>query len=178
MIQYAARDHKVDYLEQGSLIFIPEVTLYLERCPSKDKSPFLRTLDIWAERHVLSKRFVERVKAQWEAANQLPQPDPVPVDTAMEPQPQIQIEPKALMTGDPKMFDLGVISERLILQQKSNAAILDELRKLFPSSENSFHDATTHASKLRDGDPIKALVAGLTAELNVCKRYHLRNLVL
>lgn len=167
IIQYAARDHKIDYLEEGSSIFIPVVSQYLEGCAPKDKVPFVRTLTIWAERHVLSKRFVEKLKIQWESQVQAPVSQSVsmpPDETMNEPSAEPR---KPVLSGDPKMFNLDVISERLNQQQKSNSAILAELKKVMLSDDACYHDATMQSS-LGRGDQIRALSASLTAELNVC----------
>jgi hypothetical protein len=168
IIQYAAKDHNTSYLEHGSNVFIPVVTHHIERFSDKEKSPFLRTLTIWGERHILSKRFVERLRSLWEHHHPK-QIDGQTVDDGTDSARHATSfnAKRTIFHGDPKQFDRTTVRERLQNQIISNSHYVSQLKELLTVDDNSFLTCSTSGPPVFDQDPVCALRAGLTAELNV-----------
>lgn len=65
VVQFAAKDHLVAFLEHGCSVFIPAVSKIVERLSDSERAPFLRTLSVWDERRVFSVHFVDRLRSTW-----------------------------------------------------------------------------------------------------------------
>lgn len=170
MIQYAARAHKFEYLEHGSGVFLPVVTRHLERFSSKEKAPFLRTLSVWGERQVYSTGFVDKLREQWEKTAQEVSSSDVktPVDTTPK-----RAAKRRLLEGDPKLFRIQEIADRLHLQGISTNRILSSMSSALPKRGEVFIAASVAPHPIPDYDMISALKTSLHAELKVCNHIQL-----
>lgn len=143
----------------------------MERLSTKEKAPFIRTLSIWEERHVLSKNYVQKLRQLW---NSIPSDPQLANQTASsnnkaERLPETITEPKSpLLRGDPKCFDVEIVKERLIHQATCNSKLVKVLKSCLPQESDVLFDVKCQNIHYPDGDPLKALQAGLIAELNVC----------
>ena len=165
MIQYAARSHKFEYLEHGSGVFLPVVTRHFERFSSKEKGPFLRTLSVWGDRHVYSAGFVEKLREQWEKPVQ--EADSPGVKTPVHAIPP-QASKRKLLDGDPKLFSIREVAERLHVQGISTNRILSSITLILPKKNERFIASSPLTSqRAPDFDVISALKASLNAELKV-----------
>jgi hypothetical protein len=74
-----------------------------------------------------------------------------------------------LLKGDPKCFDIKIVKERLLRQAICNANGIQTLKTVVPKDYELFFPVSSQTMRFPAEDPIKALQAGLIAELNVCK---------
>jgi hypothetical protein len=169
LAQYAARDKRYDYLEHGSSIFLAVVTQYVQKFSSKERSPFIRTLSVWGERHVFSRGFLDKLRTHWESTahvDAVPEPmKPSPAKISQPAQPNVS---KLSYRGDPKMFDLQEVLKRLDMQAAVSASILSELNSTLINIGGDVPSTTGSSNKVPEYDPILALKACLAAEMNVC----------
>ena len=167
ILQYAARGNMIEYLEQGTAEFLPCVGDVLERLSSKEKSPFIRVLIIWGERHVLSLNYVEKLKCQWTQ-----QSDTVPPQHDEPVAEQTRIgsvsTQKKLLHGDPKLVNHHEIMQRLLMQSKVSTDIADSISRLIPSTDSHLREVTTRDLEAPSIRAICGLNASLLAEVSVC----------
>ncbi len=143
----------------------------MERLSSKEKAPFIRTLSIWEERHVLSKNYVQKLRQLWDSIPSDPQlanQTTSSVDKAERLTETISRPIGPLLRGDPKCFDAVIVKERLIHQATCNSKLVKALKSCLPQESDVLFDVKCQNIQYPDGDPLKALQAGLIAELNVC----------
>ena len=160
VVQYAAKNHQLKYLEHGSGTFLPEVSRTLERLSAKEKAPFIRVLSIWAERHVYSVSFVEKLRTQWES--HVPVQSQPHSDTSRSP---LQGARKRLLQGDPKLVDMLEVGARLQMQSAQTDRFAREVQSVAPSGNNSFFPADVTSTQIASGDPLGPILASMSAEL-------------
>jgi len=171
IVQYAARSQLTDYLECGSSIFLPEVGLLIERLSHKERSPFIRTLTIWQERHVFSSTFIGRVRAHWErplsdssgaySAREMKDP------TIKTPH-QLRNDPtRSLLHGDPKLVSVEEISKRLSNQIRISNELVQNIEQKSAEAGEKLIPVTVETPRTDGTDYIRGLRASLSAELMV-----------
>lgn len=65
IVQNAARKRQTEFLEAGSGIFLHGFGPLIHRLPLTERKSYIRTVDIWKDRHVYSENFCARLVADW-----------------------------------------------------------------------------------------------------------------
>ena len=65
IVQYASRKRLTEFLEAGSGVFLHGFGPLVHRLPVSERKSYIRTVEIWKERHVYSENFCARLAADW-----------------------------------------------------------------------------------------------------------------
>ena len=164
----------VQYLEHGTGEFIPVVTSVLERFSSRERQPFIRVLDIWAERHVLSRKYVEKLKVQWSAhtreGHHVERADDSSASSTNIRVDETPHRPQLhkLYHGEPKLVDPRDISHRLVHQSKVTATCVRDIRRSMSEISSNMIPITQADIQTPVASALSGLRVSLSAEILVC----------
>ena len=128
----------------------------------KERSPFLKTIDIWEERKLLSSAFLTKLRAVWQKAS-TPQSKDLTItseDLSLAHRPK-------LINADPKLCDLREISTRLTQQLAVTSKMADVLASSCRSPSEELYPCDTSGSPMQDPCVLNRILVSLCCELNV-----------
>ena len=135
----------------------------MQRLSLKERSPFLKTIDIWEERKLLSSTFLAKLRTVWQKTS-TPQSKDLRITSE---DLSIAHRPK-LIHADPKLCDLREISTRLSTQMTITSSLAKDLISSCPQSPDSLYPCESIASPIHDPCVPNRILVSLCAELNVC----------
>ena len=65
LAQASARKHQIAFLEAGASFFIPRFAAFVHKLSFPERKPYLRTVEIWRERHVYSVNYCTKLYKEW-----------------------------------------------------------------------------------------------------------------
>ena len=134
----------------------------MQRLSLKERSPFLKTIDIWEERKLLSSAFLAKLRAVWQKAS-TPQSKDLTITQA---DLSIAHTPK-LINADPKLCDLREISARLSQQLNVTSEMANRIMASCVASSGSLYPCDSAESPIQDPCVLNRILVSLCSELNV-----------
>jgi hypothetical protein len=128
---------------------------------SRERVPFLKVVDIWEHRKVLSSTFLQKLRDLWNG----PGGESKKVSGVSESQSPV-IGKDSFRSVDPKLGDPIEIGSRLARQMSVTAKLLDDLSSCLPPDEG-LRAARNEHSDLGDPEILKRVLTSLCAEVNV-----------
>lgn len=138
------------------------MSVVVQRMSLKERSPFLKTIDVWDERKLLSSAFLSKLRAVWQKAAS-PQTKDLKItadDLSIAHRPR-------LIHTDPKLCDLREIASRLSLQIHVSDGLAKGLTDSLPVSEGNMYPCESLGSAVHDPEVLNRLLVSLCSELNV-----------
>ena len=130
---------------------------------SRERAPFLKVIDIWDQRQVLSSVFLQKLRDLWNTSG---------VDSrrvSVVPREGHQSAPnKRLLSADPKLCDPLEATVCLSSQMCVTSNLLDELERSLPPPHD-LYSATPAYLPVQDPEILKRVLTSLCSELNVCR---------
>lgn len=135
----------------------------VQRMSLKERSPFLKTIDVWDERKLLSSAFLHKLRAVWQKAAS-PQSKDLKItadDLSIAHRPR-------LIHTDPKLCDMREIASRLLMQTNVSSGLASELGTSLPVSGEPFFHCDSSGNAIHDPEILNRLLVSLCSELSVC----------
>lgn len=140
-----------------------QVSMIVQRLSVKERAPFLKTVDVWEERKLLSSVFLGKLRTVWQKAS-----------SARTSQLHITAEdisvahrPK-LINADPKLCDLEQVASRLSQQLAVSSVLANEITGSSTLNGSQLFPCVPGHTPIPDPFILHRLVASLCSELNVC----------
>jgi len=139
------------------------VTHIIIRFSSRERVPFLKVVDIWDQRKVLSGTFLHKLRDLWNASGGDIKRHSLPYKDELVAAPK-----RALFPVEPKLGDPSEVGSRWVSQMKITSSLLDELELSLPKTSRVY-EIVQDSNPVRDPEILKRVLTSLCAELNVCK---------
>jgi len=137
----------------------------------KERSPFLKTIDIWEQRRLLSSTFLTKLRTVWQKAS-----TPQSKDLTITSEDLSTAHRRKLINADPKLCYLQEISARLSQQMDVTSKLAEDLNSSSHLSSEALYRCDSARSPIHDPCVLNRMLVSLCSELNVRSHYILHQL--